>query len=149
MIVIRDINLSAGVTDKVNEHLEELERFNGVLVKLKGYSLEDFLADKDIEAHAERSLHGALEAAMSIGEELITVSGGKLPVTYEAVFNMLGDREIIATDLAKRLRRLEDFHNILIHGQIENWEDVYDQLGRADDFQEFVREIRDYLSKRA
>lgn len=139
-------NLKPNITAKADEHLNEIDQFTKALALIKENSLENFLADKDLRKRAERNFHGALESAMAVGSLLIVNSRGELPNNYEAIFDVLGSRRIISLDLAERLRKLEDFHNILIHGKIENWQKVFDQLERVEDFKEFVRQVRDYIS---
>lgn len=134
---------------KTEEHLNEMEQFTKALLKLEECTLEDFLADRYLQSRAERNLHGALESAMAVGGRLVVASGGVLPNNYEELFDVLEEKKIISEELARRLRRLEDFHNILIHGRIENWEEVYQHLERTDDFLAFVKQVREYVHRMA
>ena len=129
----------------ISECLIELDRFSGALKRIKGRSLGEFLADPDLQHRAERNLHGALEASMTIGCLLIAATGAELPNNYEELFDRLAEESIISRDVALRLRHLEEFHNILIHGRIDNWQKVYEQLDEVTDFENFAVEIRGYL----
>ncbi len=135
--------------NRINTQLRELDRFTEALVLIEDCSLEDFLADDELQRLAERNLHGALEAAMTTCSLLTVTAGHGLPNTYEGLFRQLAKEGIINNALADGLETLEEFHNILTHGKIKNWNIVYDQLSNQNYFRNFTRQVRSYLRRAA
>jgi len=134
---------------RINLQLRELARFTEALVLIEDCSMEDFLADNELQRLAERNLHGGLEAAMTISELLTVKSGNDLPNNYEGLFRKVANAGIITNELADGLETLEEFHNILTHGKIKNWNIVYDQLSKQNYFRDFSRQIRNYIQQAA
>lgn len=134
---------------RINLHMRELARFTEALVLIEDCSVEDFLADGELQQLAERNLHGGLEAAMTISGLLTVESGKELPNNYEGLFRKVANAGIITDEVADGLETLEEFHNILTHGKIRNWNVVYDQLSNQNYFREFSRQVRNYLRQAA
>lgn len=97
-------------------HLNELQDYISHLKELKKYSKKELLNEWQIYGLAERYLHLAIECALSLGEQLISNYGYRLPGNYRDIANVLEENKVISKTLAKALSDMAGFRNILVHG---------------------------------
>ena len=93
--------------EQLEEHLLTIERMS--------FSLEELMADIDIQHLIERRLQLAIETCIDIASHIAAEK--KLPGREKAsdVFLLLGKYKIIESKLAENLAKAVGFRNILIH----------------------------------
>lgn len=93
--------------ETLEEHLLTIEKMS--------FTLQELLADIDIQHLIERRLQLAIETCIDIASHIAAAK--KLPGRERAsdVFLLLGKHKIIDVDLAEKLVKAAGFRNILIH----------------------------------
>lgn len=127
--------------------LESLKEYLDLLESYQKYSLKQIKEDPTLRGAMERYLELALEAAISIGEIIISEKKLKKPETYKGVIFTLADAGVLPQEFAKRFAPAAGFRNILVHAYDKiDLERMYDYLqNNLDDFDEFARHVAKYL----
>ena len=96
---------------------------------LRGYRLEEFLANPERYGSAERFLQLAIEAVLDMGSHVIAeLELGSLE-SYGDIPRILAEKGYITSELAERWTRMIGFRNILVHEYLEiDRKVVYDVL---------------------
>ena len=92
--------------------LEELLRDLRVLTTVEQAR---FLADKGLQAQAERWTHLAIECCLDLANHLIADKGWPSPATYRESFERLQVHGVIDAGLATHMARWAGLRNILVH----------------------------------
>lgn len=130
--------------------LEKIKEYLKVLADLKKKcKLADFAKDKILRGALERYLQLAAEAAIDIGEIIISELELPAPITNKEIFEILGRQKIISLKLAKNFSEIAKFRNILVHDYIElDLKKMYDYLQQdLDDFAKYIAAIAKFLKK--
>ncbi len=121
--------------EQLEEHLLTIERMS--------FSLEELMADIDIQHLIERRLQLAIETCIDIASHIAAEK--KLPGREKAsdVFLLLGKYKIIESKLAENLAKAVGFRNILIHeyAKIDNQLVYRYYQDDLDDLRRFGQEI--------
>ncbi len=124
--------------------LGKLEQLLEDLQPLTKIERTDFLADRAVQAQAERWMHLAAECALDLANHLIADRGWRTPTTNRETFRVLAENGALPGDLAGRMEGWAGFRNILVHLYLEIDQDtVFDILTRDLD------ELRAYAAKLA
>lgn len=129
--------------------MQRLDGYLKSLRQLQRISLEEYLADENIQAIVERRLQLAIQICLDIANYLIAHLRLPAPEELPNVFDILGREGIIPADLAHRMVGMVRFRNILVHNYLEiDARRVYRHLSEdLDDFDRFARVIVErYLS---
>lgn len=129
--------------------MQRLDGYLKSLRQLQRISLEEYLADENIQAIVERRLQLAIQICLDIANYLIAHLRLAAPEELPNVFDILGREGIIPADLAHRMVGMVRFRNILVHNYLEiDAHRVYRHLSEdLDDFDRFARVIVErYLS---
>ncbi len=95
--------------------LARLEELLTSLRELASVERGTFLADRALQAQAERWLHLAAECALDLASHLIADKGWQTPVTYREAFRTLEQRGVLPPDLAKKMEGWTGLRNVLVH----------------------------------
>lgn len=109
--------------------------------------LEDFLKLK-VEKHGIYKLtENAIEAVLSVCAVINSDLSLGTPSTEDDLINHLENKEIIDKDLAKSLRDMKGFRNILVHryGEVNDVKAFHDIKMGLKDFSTFIEEIKRFL----
>lgn len=88
---------------------------------------EAFAADRTAREVVLLNLFVAIQERMSLATHWLADEGLDVPPTYADVFRRLGEREVIAQDLATRLAAASGFRNLVAHQYgVRDWARVYD-----------------------
>jgi uncharacterized protein YutE (UPF0331/DUF86 family) len=103
--------------------------------------------DPFIYGSTERLLHLGIEAAIDIGNHLISDLRLRKPENNRQIFEILAEDKIIPGALAENLGKMVQFRNILVHDYVKlNREIIFDiVINNLDDIENFVRIIVDYI----
>jgi uncharacterized protein YutE (UPF0331/DUF86 family) len=92
-----------------------LREYLNILKSIQQYDCRRFVEDPFIHSTAERNLHLAIECLLDIGNHIIADRGYAKPESYEDVFHILYQNEVINPELYKNLQGMAAFRNILVH----------------------------------
>jgi uncharacterized protein YutE (UPF0331/DUF86 family) len=116
--------------------------------KRDSLSYEAYRGDREQRDIVEREFETAIEACIDIGELLLRADGADVPETNASVFRELGDRGVLADDLAERMAQAAGFRNVLSHqygAEIDD-EDVFNFLQHELPlFRTYLTAVRDEL----
>ena len=114
-----------------HRRLAKLEQLLEDLQPLTEIERSDFLADRAVQAQAERWLHLAAECAIDLANHLIADRGWRMPATNRETFQVLAENGALPEDLARRMEGWAGFRNILVHLYLEIDQDIlFDILTR-------------------
>jgi uncharacterized protein YutE (UPF0331/DUF86 family) len=99
----------------LSARLERLREYLNILESVQQYDCKRFVEDPFIHGTAERNLHLAIECLLDIGNHIIADRGYAKPESYEDVFHILYQNEVINPELYKNLQGMAAFRNILVH----------------------------------
>jgi uncharacterized protein YutE (UPF0331/DUF86 family) len=132
--------------EAVRRRLGELDRRVSALRRIHGAGREDFLADSDLQAQAERHLHIALQSVIDIALHIVAEELPDVPESYRDAFPPLARAGVIDADLADRLGTAAGLRNILVHAYLDvDHVRVWEQLEALDDLERFAVAIDAYL----
>jgi uncharacterized protein YutE (UPF0331/DUF86 family) len=113
----------------IESRLKRLDESWQRLEALRLLKLDDFLADADLRAIAERTLEVAAQCCIDIAHRILSAEGADGPSEGRESLLRLGEIGVLPVDLARRFAPVAGFRNILVHGYLElDWERVYQHL---------------------
>ena len=101
--------------DTIVRHLEQLRVYLNRLAELQQSSREQLHGDWHVQAMVERNLQLAIEAIISISEQIIAALALPTPENSRLALALLADEGIIPRDLAAELQAAVGFRNIIVH----------------------------------
>lgn len=128
---------------RIRDLLGNIAEAQGRLRELGQLSEAEFLADYRNTESAKYLLIVATEAAIDLCNYIVARRGGRAPQDYADCFAILADLKVIKPDLAKGLRQMARFRNLLVHlyWKVDNrrvYEIARDELGDLDSFRQQV-----------
>lgn len=117
------------------------------MLRFQNLSLDEYREDDDIQTIVERKLQLAIQTCMDIANYIIARQKLHIPDDEENIFLVLSQEGIIEDDLAKRMKGMVNFRNILVHEYLEiDNEIVHTKLTEnLQDFDKFARSIVDFI----
>ena len=121
---------------EISDSLERLE-------KIKDSSKEEFLKNRDIQDITSYRLLVAIEAALNMCYHVSARKLKKAPDQYAECFGILGEAGIIPEELAKELKNMARFRNMLVHMYWKmDYEIIFDILqNNLEQLRKFTRAI--------
>jgi len=131
----------------IRRRLQKLDEYLAILAGLRGYSLEEFLANPERYGSAERFLQLAIEAVLDMGSHVIAELELGTVEAYSDIPKILADKGYISSELAERWIRMIGFRNILVHEYLEiDRKLVYDVLQhQLEDLRDLRRVFAQFL----
>jgi uncharacterized protein YutE (UPF0331/DUF86 family) len=132
------------VTKLSSECLNALRR----LRDLAELSPEDFQADPYKVAAAKYFLVVSIEAAIDMGNHVISLNKLRVPEDYAETFEIVGEVGRFPREFIEKLKRMARFRNRLVHIYWELDQSMLYEMLSEDirDIEEFMRRFRDILS---
>jgi len=131
---------------------QRLERLKKCLIKLeplKEKSKEEFFRDEYLQDIVERNLEVAIQSCIDIANRVISLDELEKPKDYYGSIIKLGEENILPYDFAQELAPIAGFRSILIHEYLDiDWDEVYKNLQKIDQFYKFIDYIKRWLSQR-
>jgi len=123
--------------------LTKLREYTSLLKKLGNESKQRFVSDPFIYGNVERYLQLAIQSILDIGNHIISEKKLGNPGEYREIIELLGEHNIISSDLMEKLLPLAGLRNILVHDYIDvDRERLYNSLNKElSDFEEFAKLI--------
>ena len=126
-----------------DRRLARLELLVRDLRRLAPVGLKEFLADRGLQAQAERWLQLAAEAALDLAHHLIADRGWRTPATYREAFQILREEAVLSEDLARKMEGWAGLRNVLVHLYLDvDQERLHEVLGsELSQLEEFAAAI--------
>lgn len=134
-------------SERISAILSDIDRYHCDLRELHISAVED-LNDKRTFYAASMILFALLNRTIDLGNEILITRGFRIPSTYREIFVILGQEQVIDTDLAGKIGSLVFYRNLLSHEYHGiNPEKLFILTGRVSDILAFTRKIQQYLLK--
>lgn len=131
--------------------MQKLELSLAKLRELAKLTKKEFLDEENYVPRdlADRNLQVAAECVFDIGGHIIAEDGLGVPGDYEDIIKILGAKKVLSRRLAKRLKGLGGFRNLLVHDYMGiDYSLIYARLKDSlGDFSDFIKEVHRYISK--
>ena len=131
----------------VEKKLRRIEEFLRELKNVEIGTIEEFKENVITRRFVERNIELAIEQMIEICKHFVSGLDLSEPETYSECFDMLAKEGVILEQSLDTFKSMVRFRNILIHA----YEGVDDSITygiykrRLDDFEIFIKEIREYL----
>lgn len=137
------------VKDKIRERLEALDKYVGILRRIKPTRQEVLVEDVATRSIAERHLQLAAEVCIDIAEIIIAEQGLGTPEEAREAIDLLGQEGVIEDELAFKFAAVAGFRNILVHDYLEiDYELVAEKINQnLGDFDIFAQQVAEYVQK--
>lgn len=101
---------------------------------------------KDIQA-VKYSLFEAIEACIDIASHIIAVRGYERAESYSEMFEILGRKKIIDSELTEKLSNMAKFRNLLVHSyaKVDNLKVLNYVKKELNDIKSFISVVFDLL----
>ncbi|MEA3361101.1 MAG: DUF86 domain-containing protein [Thermodesulfobacteriota bacterium] len=118
------------------------------LSELGQLSEKYFLSDSHKIASAKYNFIVAIEAAIDMGNHIISQNGFRAPEDYADTFNVLGENGVVRKEFVEELRKMARFRNRLVHIYWEVDDKQVYEIARKNlmDFKTFLNSIFSHLS---
>lgn len=128
--------------NRVEARIQRLEELIERLDEVRQAGEEAYLADDRQRAATERWLQVAVQICIDLGTQLVTEQSARPPSDYAEVFEILGEKGIIPSDLAQRLADAAKQRNLIVHLYMEiDDRSVFASLAHLDDLREFAASL--------
>jgi len=133
--------------DRIRTKLNDISAAVNRLKKFQSMDREAFLADEDSQDIARSRLLTAIEAALNICYHATAKKLRRVPEDYAQCFTLLGESQLIPTQLAERLAAMARFRNRLVHLYWDiDYGQVYDVIQNdLGDLEAFSFEVAKWL----
>lgn len=125
--------------DALSSRLDALAGYLAELRSFQSVRREDFVSEPALHHLAERFLHLACESVLDIAQHVIADQGYRQAKSYKDAIDVLRDEDLLARDLAERLKGWMGFRNVLVHLYLEidhgrTYDAIRDDLGDLEQF---------------
>lgn len=100
---------------RVNDKIDEIERFLGELLEILPTNIENYARDFKTKAACERYFEKIVEAIVDLAYLVVKGRNTRIPEEDKEVFDILSEEKIISQDLAERLKNAKGMRNIIAH----------------------------------
>ena len=117
------------------------------LSDLRRLNEKDFLNDSHKIASAKYNFIIGIEAAIDIGNHIISQNGFRAPEDYADTFTVLGEHGVVDKEFVRVLKNMARFRNRLVHlyWDVED-KQVYEIMQtRVGDFKTFLNHVSSFL----
>lgn len=114
----------------------------------KKVSRKEFIKNWEVQDIVLREFEVAIESCVDIGTHIISEKGWKSPDKYSDVPDILAENGVIPENFRENLRKIIAFRNIIVHEYLYiDYDKVYSNLKKLDDFRKFAGYIEDFLKR--
>lgn len=135
--------------ERILTKLAELDSYLNELKQIAPTSFDEYVRSIEKRRACERLLQISVETVIDICAMLVQSLRLGLPAEEDDIFEKLVCAGLISDEMAKTLKRMKGFRNILVHeyGRVDD-RIVFDIIvNRMGDFDDFKREILEALKK--
>lgn len=128
--------------NRVEARIQRLEELLERLDEVRQAGEDAYLANQQQRAATERWLQVAVQICIDLGTQLVSEQSARPPSDYAEVFTILGEKGILASDLAQRLGDAAKQRNLIVHLYMEiDDRSVFASLAHLDDLREFATSV--------
>ncbi len=133
--------------ETIKERLRALEEYVFEIKKYQHLTKEYLESNLGELWKVEHGLQLAIECVLDIGNHIIAEENLGSPKTYKEIIEILGDKKVIPSELAKEMKGIAGFRNILIHDYIKvDVNEVHRNLQEGPkQFEQFIKIIIKYI----
>ena len=95
--------------------LTELEEYLGQIKEYENVNVEQYSKDWKMQRIVERTLQIMIETCADVAGHIISDKGFRTPASYADTFRVLNEKEILSTELFKKMEKMARFRNIVVH----------------------------------
>jgi uncharacterized protein YutE (UPF0331/DUF86 family) len=130
--------------------LDELSERLARLQALSEKARSAFDQDPYLRDVVERNLEIAAQCCIDISNRIVSLLGARKPIDYYGALLSMGELGVVPPDFARRIAPLAGLRNVLVHDYLAtDWDQVYANLRRVEDLEEFAGYVRRWLAERA
>ena len=135
-------------SEVVRDRLALLAEYIADLEAERSISLQEFVREKRTRRYIERTLHLAVENCLDIASHIISSEGLREPNDNKDIFVVLGEAGHLPDSLVKKLVKMAQFRNIIVHDYARlDPEIIWGILKRdIEDLKLFMKEIKAHFS---
>jgi uncharacterized protein YutE (UPF0331/DUF86 family) len=132
----------------VESKLRSIDEYYSILLKYRKYSQDELKNDITLKGALERYLYLLCQAAIDLGEAVVSIKGFYSPTSYSDIFQILQEKEIITPAMAQKLIKMTGFRNAIIHDYRKfNFDIAYSVLmAGSEDIKEFESVIKKHFN---
>ena len=136
-------------TTPITARLSQIQRSLRLLRELQPASRDEFVGNGFLSSTGERQLQVAIQAAIDIGQYLLTEQGVSGVRDYADVFAQLGRTGLLPDSFAVRMAEMARFRNVLVHLYTEvDLDRVYSYIQNdLGNFETFANHVVAYLDR--
>lgn len=127
----------------IENKISETKKYLQKVMEYRSLTKEEVLGDSNIRGALERYLYLSVQSTIHLAEAYVSYMSFRKPSTMRSVFEILGENNIIDSDLQEKLSNMVSFRNILAHDYISlDYDIVFQVLNKdIDDIKKFVNLI--------
>jgi len=103
----------------LRKRLNKLDEYLACLYRIRNYSYNDFVADPEHYASAERFLHLAIEALIDMGNHVIADLDMGIVNTYSDIPSIIAEKGFMSAAMKEQWIQMIGFRNTLVHDYID------------------------------
>lgn len=133
--------------DRIRKMVSSIREAVKQLSDLAGFAENEFLSDPHKISSAKYNFIVAIEAAIDMGNHIISQNGFRAPEDYKDTFTVLSENGVFDAHFVKDLRNMAGFRNRLVHLYWEvDDKQVYKIIKtRLDDFGRYLKRVSRFL----
>lgn len=128
--------------ERIEARLERLEEMLERLDEVRDAGEEAYLADPRQRLATERLLQLSIQICIDLAAQVASEQSAPPPSSYSDVFEILGKKGVLPTEVAERLANAARQRNLLVHLYMEiDDRAVFASLTFLDDLREFAQVV--------
>ena len=130
----------------IRKKMQELNSYLKEIEGLKTIPWDEFSSSLSKQWMVSHGLQLSIQIVIDIGSHILAVLGETQIEDYVDIIDKLGERGIIPSEFAEKIRGMAGLRNILVHEYAElDLNKIYDILqNRLIDFYDFIRYIKQF-----
>ncbi len=101
--------------DLLLRKLADLDLYLSQASEFRAVTADEYRRDWETQRVVERTLQLAIEACLDVASHIVADRQLRVPSTYAAVFEVLGEAGLLDDGLRETMVRIARFRNILVH----------------------------------
>jgi uncharacterized protein YutE (UPF0331/DUF86 family) len=132
----------------LEQRLDELKARTSRLEDLSRRPREEFDANPDLRAIAERNFEVAIQCCIDMANRILALEGARKPRDYYDSFMLLAEVGVVPADLARSAAPMAGFRNVLAYEYSGiDWDQVYESFGHLGDLCDFAQHVARWLEQ--
>ncbi|HLC19464.1 MAG TPA: DUF86 domain-containing protein [Candidatus Nanoarchaeia archaeon] len=133
--------------EKIIQKLDMMDSYLNELESMLPSTVDDYIENLQVRRACEKTIELAIEKVIEILSSIIVEKRFGIPSSEESIIEIAQKNKVLSISLAKKIRAMKGFRNILVHkyGEVED-EQVFQYFSNElGDFDLFKREILKFV----